>query len=278
MFEEFGSLGSAGIENSPAPAAAIFRSLLVEQDEVEQYFAGSTIGGSDPACVAWRTHCFCEGLRYAAYFQDHFGSVTNTNVLDLACGWGGHAIAFAAHGAAVTALDMSDYDFLRLERFSDEFGLNLQTQTADCQCLPFADGTFDIVIALHVIEHIEQPQLLAREVSRVLRPGGVCFLATPARLLSIIGVEPHYGVRGLALLPFPVQGIVARKLLGINYPFAITAQYLSANSVIAPFRQAGLRGQSIVGGRLEQCVLRSPLLDHLALNFLWRLIVLNKPA
>lgn len=43
---------------------------------------------------------------------------------------------------------------------------------------PFADGAFDAVIAVSVWEHLARPWLAALQVARVLRPGGVAYIAT----------------------------------------------------------------------------------------------------
>jgi 2-polyprenyl-3-methyl-5-hydroxy-6-metoxy-1,4-benzoquinol methylase len=47
------------------------------------------------------------------------------------------------------------------------------------QPLPFADGQFDIVVSMDVIEHVPEPEAWLRDATRVLRPGGVMFLTTP---------------------------------------------------------------------------------------------------
>lgn len=44
---------------------------------------------------------------------------------------------------------------------------------------PYADGWFDAVACLDVIEHVLDPRRLLREIQRVLRPGGVLILTTP---------------------------------------------------------------------------------------------------
>ena len=50
---------------------------------------------------------------------------------------------------------------------------------ADAHQMPFADGTFDAVWVQAVLEHVLDPQAVAGEVERVLRPGGLVYAETP---------------------------------------------------------------------------------------------------
>lgn len=45
--------------------------------------------------------------------------------------------------------------------------------------IPFPEGRFDYVVCLEVIEHLENPFALCRELCRVLKPGGLAFVSTP---------------------------------------------------------------------------------------------------
>lgn len=58
--------------------------------------------------------------------------------------------------------------------------LGIEVVNASLTELPFEDGTFDVICAFDVIEHIEDDLLALREIYRCLRPGGKVFLTVPA--------------------------------------------------------------------------------------------------
>lgn len=60
-----------------------------------------------------------------------------------------------------------------------------------CPTIPFRNCCFDAVISQAVFEHLEDPFLMAREVHRVLRPGGVFYLTT-AFMQPLHGDPSHY--------------------------------------------------------------------------------------
>lgn len=74
--------------------------------------------------------------------------------------------------------------------------------------LPFRDGLFDVAISNHVIEHVPDRTAHLAEIARVLRPGGVCYLATPNRLWPR---EPHHRVWLIHWLPLAwSEGLLRR--------------------------------------------------------------------
>ena len=246
--------------------------------ELDSYFEGIVEAepGNDRAQqIAWRRSCFEAGARYADFVEEHEFPVAGKRVLDLACAWGGHALAFANRGAQVVGADLNHHQFPSLNRFALTQGMSLSLAQSSCEQLPFAAGIFDLVLAFELVEHIPSPEPLAAEVWRVLRPGGICLLSTPARLPCVVWGEPHYQVKGLPLLPFRMQGWVATKLLGRSYPYPITRQYSRADQVIAPFVSVGFKGRPIVRGRRARR-LQGTVLRRVAEQLFWSFIVLRK--
>ena len=57
--------------------------------------------------------------------------------------------------------------------------LGLRVDKADIQSMGFADNSFDLVVALHVLEHVRDLNTTIAEIHRVLRPGGLVFAVCP---------------------------------------------------------------------------------------------------
>lgn len=69
--------------------------------------------------------------------------------------------------------------------------------------LPYSDDSFDLVISDNVMEHIEEPELVFKEIYRVLKPGGMFLFKTPNRL--------HYMPIIARLTPYRFHQWVNRK-------------------------------------------------------------------
>lgn len=52
-------------------------------------------------------------------------------------------------------------------------------QRVDIQCMPFGDNSIDLLLANHVLEHVDAPDMALAEIYRVLKPGGHAILQTP---------------------------------------------------------------------------------------------------
>ena len=109
-----------------------------------------------------------------ALFANRLMGAGAKKVLDLGCGVGRHALAYARLGLDVTAVDMAESGLLELRRASEAEGLTIETGTAAMTDLPFAAGTFDHVLSFNVIYHGDQAivSTAIAEIARVLKPGG----------------------------------------------------------------------------------------------------------
>jgi 2-polyprenyl-3-methyl-5-hydroxy-6-metoxy-1,4-benzoquinol methylase len=101
------------------------------------------------------------------------------NLLDAGCGAGADTVEFArrAPGLGVHGVDVSSVALGHAIAHAAACGARFHQSSLEQ--LPFGDAAFDYIASHEVIEHVEDPQVVAREIARVLKPGGVCVVATP---------------------------------------------------------------------------------------------------
>ncbi|MFB6241328.1 MAG: class I SAM-dependent methyltransferase [Candidatus Nanosalina sp.] len=98
-------------------------------------------------------------------------------VLDAGCGTGYLSGELVDEGFEVVSIDLDEE---RIER-GRELGRFQDARVGDVSGLDLDDRSFDGVVSVDVIEHLEDPGEFVEEASRVLRPGGVLAVKTPNR-------------------------------------------------------------------------------------------------
>jgi 2-polyprenyl-3-methyl-5-hydroxy-6-metoxy-1,4-benzoquinol methylase len=95
-------------------------------------------------------------------------------VLDIGCATGALLEKLRDRGWAVTGVEISapQADYARRTRNLDIRQLSLEENR-------FSPGEFDLVLASHLIEHLNDPASFVREAGRILAPGGRLILTTP---------------------------------------------------------------------------------------------------
>jgi SAM-dependent methyltransferase len=114
-------------------------------------------------------------IRTWAWALDLAGLRGDERVLDVGCGNGLYLVALAerGHRGDVVGVDLSG-GMLTAAATRSASSLSV----ADAQRLPFADDTFDCVLAMHMLYHVPDRDLALAEIRRVLRPGGVLLALT----------------------------------------------------------------------------------------------------
>lgn len=136
---------------------------------------------------------------------DAVAEASPRDVLEVGCGegelaeWIGHAT-----GARVAAIDQSD----RMVELARARGVD--AAVGDVQDIPFADGSFDVVVAAWMLYHVPSPGRALAEITRVLRPAG--------RLVATTNYSDHlhemFRLVGLERWELPFAGENGAEVLG----------------------------------------------------------------
>jgi SAM-dependent methyltransferase len=120
-------------------------------------------------------------------------------LLDAPAGKGAFALQAKRMGYDVTCGDIDS------ARFEVE-GLRCEQMDLN-RAWPYDDARFDVVACIEAIEHLENPWLMVREASRVLKPGGVFLVTTPnvlsikSRMSYLLNGYPNYFYFGVVHSP-----------------------------------------------------------------------------
>jgi ubiquinone/menaquinone biosynthesis C-methylase UbiE len=108
----------------------------------------------------------------------HLGDVRGRRVLDFGCGHGMAAVVLARRGGRVTAFDLSLGYLAEARERALANGVKIDFAQTDGERLPFADGSFHRIWGNAVLHHLDV-SVVARELLRVMRPGGVAVFCEP---------------------------------------------------------------------------------------------------
>ena len=209
-----------------------------------------------------------------------FARYAGKRVLEIGCGTGTDLLQFARGGARVTGVDLTPRSIEIAQRRFEVYGQSGEFGLGDAEKLNFPDESFDVVYSFGVIHHTPDTEAAAREIHRVLKPGGKAIVMVYHR-------SSLYYWGGLILK----RGILRGELLRAT-PAALMSKYVEhtetggrplvkaytrqeARALFRHFRACEVEVNQLTREELKVVgrALPEKLFQRLARTFGWNLIV-----
>ncbi|WEJ58990.1 bifunctional 2-polyprenyl-6-hydroxyphenol methylase/3-demethylubiquinol 3-O-methyltransferase UbiG [Devosia sp. FJ2-5-3] len=115
-------------------------------------------------------------------------------ILDVGCGGGLLCEPLTRLGATVTGIDAAERNIAIARIHAEQSGLDIDYQATTSEALAAAGKTFDVVLNMEVVEHVDNVPLYMKSCADLVKPGGLMFTATINRTarafaLAVVGAE-----------------------------------------------------------------------------------------
>jgi len=160
------------------------------------------------------------------------GAFAQQEVLEVGCGGGLLCGELARRGLVVSGVDPSAESLAGARQYVDklQLGQNVGLYEGSAESLPYADGSFSVVVCMDVLAHVQDLSATVREIARVLAPGGIFIFDTInrtflARLVLIWigerffqrwGLVPGLHVHSMFIKPRELRAELVRNKLHIR--------------------------------------------------------------
>jgi len=162
-------------------------------------------------------------------------------VLEVGCGVGSDLLEFAKGGARVVGIDLSRHSAFLARRRLLVYGLGGDVFESDAECLPFKDGSFDMVYCWGVLHHTPDAQKGIEEIYRVVKPDGNIrvmlynkrsLVSLQAYLLfGLLSLKPFRGIDDILASHMESEGTRAYTIEEVKRMFA-SFKEVSVKSVV----------------------------------------------
>jgi SAM-dependent methyltransferase len=112
-------------------------------------------------------------VRLGEQFVSRINLQPGVKVLDVACGTGNTSLPAARAGATVTGVDIAPNLLEQARNRAAKEDLKIQFDEGDAESLSYPDASFDIVLSMFGAMFAPRPEVVAAELLRVCRPGGL---------------------------------------------------------------------------------------------------------
>jgi 2-polyprenyl-6-hydroxyphenyl methylase/3-demethylubiquinone-9 3-methyltransferase len=118
------------------------------------------------------------------YFEQVLGGYADKRILDIGCGGGIFTEALARGGATVVAFDASERSLQAAKDHARQTGLQIDYRRSTAEEFDPGDQPYDAVMAVDVLEHVEDVDATIGMAARALKPGGVFGFLTHNQTLA----------------------------------------------------------------------------------------------
>ncbi len=152
--------------------------LQSEQDFHDRQAARRAESFDDPTRLRFADADYLDHETWIRPAFEQLGRLTGRRALDFGCGHAMMAVVLARHGAEVDAFDLSAGYLQEAQRRAEANDVRIRFTQADGERLPYPDASFDAIWGNAILHHLDLSRG-AREIQRVLRPGGVAVFCEP---------------------------------------------------------------------------------------------------
>jgi 2-polyprenyl-6-hydroxyphenyl methylase / 3-demethylubiquinone-9 3-methyltransferase len=112
------------------------------------------------------------------FFDRYVSNWQGLKALDVGCGGGFSCEFMAARGVLVSGIDQSAKCIQTAIKHAESRGFEIDYRQAVAESIPYGDATFDVVVCVDVLEHVENVEQVIAEAYRVLKPNGLFLFDT----------------------------------------------------------------------------------------------------
>lgn len=127
-------------------------------------------------------------MKFASTLAARLDSIPRPNrgrrLLEIGAAAGGLTIAFGELGYSAVGVEPHDAALANAQKLAESLKVPCPVVRGCAESLPFPAGSFDVVIANSVLEHVTDLEACFREVARVLAPGGVFWFETASTMCA----------------------------------------------------------------------------------------------
>lgn len=128
---------------------------------------------------------------YDKIFMQNLTGKNCSSLLDIGCGTGIYFKILSRYADKIHAIDTSVDMVVIADDFCQQSNIgNVFPQVGSALNIPFSDNSFEVVVSLDVLHHVNEPQRVIEEVYRVLKPGGF-FLVFEPNILNPLMFAVH---------------------------------------------------------------------------------------